>query len=533
MIRFPQTIASLLAAVAFSCGSAAQAASHREAPLIALEPAADNTDVYAFVSYDAANLARPPSDRRVTFIMNVNPGQDPSDGPNYFNFDDDVLYAISIDNKQSGRARDVVYEFRFKTEDRPIGGNHGLTSPVPILGNSHITGLGGLLQGITALDGPGSEGLTRRQTYTVTEVRNGRRTPMFAGKTLVAVPSNVGPATMPNYPALAAQGVYTDPTNGVRVFVGQRAETFYIDLGAVFDTLNLRRYLPLLNGPGEDADNVNPYGINRFSGFNVSTIAIEVPITRVTTDGKPADASAVPIIGMYASTSRPKLRVLQGPGNDTVSTGPWVQVSRMGNPLINELLIDTPFKDRWNASSPEGEATFQQYYQNPVIATALNLVYGVPIVPIDGSPASSRTDLMKILLKYPGQSLNGNNCNQPCSDLLRIDLRVPPTAPENQSRLGAALSSDPAGWPNGRRPNDDVTDIAIRVVGGKNYIAAKAGDGVNFLAGAPGTIGVDITANGIAKDFPFLPTPYDGKNRRHVDCNETGPGGNPCGPLVP
>ena len=205
----------------------------------------------------------------------------------------------------------------------------------------------------------------------------------------------------------------------------------------------------------------------------------------------------------------------------------------MANPLINELLIDTPVKDRWNASPPEGEATFQQYYQNPVIATALSLVYGVPIVPIDGSPASSRTDLMKILLKYPGQSLNGNNCGQACSDLLRVDLRVPPTAPENQSRLGAALSSDPAGWPNGRRPNDDVTDIAIRVVGGKNYIAAKAGDGVNFLAGAPGTIGVDITANGIAKEFPFLPTPYDGKNRRHVDCNETGPGGNPCGPLVP
>jgi hypothetical protein len=188
---------------------------------------------------------------------------------------------------------------------------------------------------------------------------------------------------MPNYSALASQGMYTDPTNGVRVFVGQRAETFYIDLGAVFDTLNLRRYLPLLTGPGEDADNVNPYGVNRFSGFNVSTIAIEVPITRVTIDGKAADTSAVPIIGMYASTSRQKVRVLQA-GNDTVSNGPWVQVSRMANPLINELLIDTPVKDRWNASSPESEATFQQYYQNPVIATALSLVYGVPIVPIDG-----------------------------------------------------------------------------------------------------------------------------------------------------
>ena len=152
---------------------------------------------------------------------------------------------------------------------------------------------------------------------------------------------------------------------------------------------------------------------------------------------------------------------------------------------------------------------------------------------LDGSPASNRTDLMGILLKYPGQALHGSNCGKPCSELLRLDLRVPPTAPESQNRLGAALSTDTAGWPNGRRPNDDVTDIAIRVVGGVNYINAKAGDGVNFLAGAPGVVGTDITANGIARNFPFLPTPYDSRNRRHVDCGETGPGANPCGPLVP
>jgi hypothetical protein len=205
----------------------------------------------------------------------------------------------------------------------------------------------------------------------------------------------------------------------------------------------------------------------------------------------------------------------------------------MANPLVNELIITTPFKDRWNASDPENEADFQDFYRNPVIATAFNQVFGVDIAPIDGSAPTNRTDLMSILLKYPGQALNGTDCGQPCSELLRLDLRVPPTAPEQQSRLGSALSADKAGWPNGRRPNDDVTDIAIRVVGGKNYIANHVGDGVNFLAGAPGTVGVDITATGIAKNFPFLPTPYDGKNRVHVDCGETGPGGNPCGPLVP
>jgi hypothetical protein len=520
-----------------ACATLVHAASHREAPFIAQDPTADNTDVYAFVSYDAANLARAANDRKVTFIMNIGPGQDPGDGPNYFGFGDAVGYRVNIDNNADGRAEDIVYEFRFKSENRPIGGPGGLTSPVPLLGNPHITALGGLLQGITALDGPGSEGLTRRQTYTVTEIRGNQRTPLFAGRTLVAVPSNVGPATMPNYEALAAQGVYTDATTGIRVFAGVRAETFYIDLGATFDTLNFRRNLPALTA-AEDADNVNPFGINRFSGFNVSTIAIEVPIRRITVDGTPAAATVQPVIGMYASATRPKVTVL-GEGEATASAA-RVQVSRMANPLVNELIITTPFKDAWNAAEPENEAQFQDSYKNPVIATALSLVFPVPIVPTDGSPANARTDLMSILLKYSGQMLAGSNCGTPCAELLRLDLRVPPTPADNQQRLGAALTSDKAGWPNGRRPNDDVTDIAVRVVGGANYIGARVGDGVNFLAGAPGAglpqgpgniMGTN--ARGIAKDFPFLPTPHDGKNRRHVDCDETGPGGNPCGPLVP
>ena len=515
----------LLAVIGLAWVIPAEAASHREAPLIALDPSADNTDVYAFVSYDAANLARPAADRRVTFILNVNPGQDPSDGPNYFNFNDDVLYAMHIDNDQDGKADDVVYEFRFKTENRPIIAAGDLTSPLPYLGNPHIT-TALPLQGITALDGPGSEGLTRRQTYSVTEIRRGKRTELFKGSKLIAVPSNVGPATMPDYAALAAQGIYSDAATGIRLFAGQRAETFYIDLGAVFDTLNLRRYLPALT-PAEDVDTVNPFGVNRFAGFNISTIAIEVPISRVTSDGKPATASKNPVIGVYANTSRQKVTVL---GEDdkpkAVDDGQWVQVSRMANPLVNELIITTPFKDGWNAAKPEDEANFQAFYQNPVVATELNLVFHVAIVPIDGSPANSRTDLESLLLKYPDQPLNGTNCGKPCAELLRLDLSKAPTAPENQSRLGSVLGGDPAGFPNGRRPNDDVTDIVVRVVGGNNYIANRIGDGVNFLAGAPGTVGVDITANGIARNFPFLPTPYDGK------CS-AGQGANPCSPPVP
>ncbi len=522
---------TILAALTLVVGSpAAWAASHREAPLTALDPSADNTDVYAFVSYDADNLARPPDDQKVTFILNVIPGQDPADGPNYFAFGDDVRYAINIDNDTDGKADDIVFEFRFTSQNRP--GPGGLLSPVPMLGNPNIpAGIG--LSGITALDGPGSEGLTRRQTYTVTQVQGNRRTQLFQGRTLVAVPSNVGPATMPNYAALAAQGIYTDAATGIRVFAGQRAETFYIDLGAVFDTLNLRRNLPALTGPGEDTDTVNPFGVNRFSGSNVHSIVLEVPIRSITSDRKPASTTANPVIGMYGSTSRQRTKTFNKNGTP-VNNGPWVQVSRMANPLVNELIINTPSKDRWNATEPEDEADFQAFYRDPVIAAALALVFGVPILPIDGSAANDRTDLMSILLKYPGQALGaGNTCGKPCAELLRLDVRVPPTAPENQSRLGAALGGDPAGWPNGRRPNDDVTDVAVRVVGGLNYVGARIGDGVNFLAGAPGVVGVDITANGIARNFPFLPTPFDGKNRRHVDCDETGPGGNPCGPLVP
>lgn len=496
--------------LAATCGGI-QAASHREAPLIALDPSADLTDVYAFVSYDRANLARAPEDRRVTFIMNVNPGQNPADGPNYFNFADDVVYRFNIDNDRDGRADDIVYEFRFRTEDRPVGGPGGLTSPVPYLGNPAIPAALPL-QGITALDGPGSEGLTRRQTYTVTEIREGRKTILW--RKLIAVPSNVGPATMPDYENLAAQGIYSDAVKGLRVFAGQRAETFYIDLGATFDTLNLRRSPPLLSGAGEDGDDVNPFGVNRFAGANISTIALELPIRRITRDGQAAGETNK-YLGLYASTSRSQIKVFRSRGVPK-GAGPLVQVARLANPLVNELIINTPAKDFWNAQQPENEARFQEFYKAPVIATALDLVFGGFGVKV---PAAPRTDLMQVFLKYPGQAVAGADCGRPCSELLRLDLSVAPTAPAGQKRLGAALGGDPAGFPNGRRPNDDVTDIAIRVVGGADYIAVKAGDGVNFLDGAPGAglppgIGnlLGTTATGIAGEFPFLPTPYPGRS---------------------
>lgn len=477
-------------------------ASHREAPLIALDPAADNTDTYAFRSWEDPEKA--------VFILNTIPGQDPGDGPNYFAFDDTVLYRIHIDNNKDGKAEDVVYEVKFKSETRPALGS--LNFPLPFVGNPNINAVPAL-QGITSLDGPGSEGLTRRQTYTVTEVRGKKRKKLFNGRALVAVPSNVGPATMPDYESLAAQGVYSDPATGIRVFAGQRAETFYIDLGAVFDTVNLRRPVPALTEAEDNNDASNPFGMNRFSGFNINSIVIEVPISRVTVDKQPASTTVNSQIGMYASTSRKKVKVLRRNGK-VANLGQFVQVSRLANPLVNELIINTPTKDKWNASEPEDEAQFQEFFKAPTLATALNLIFGLPV------PASPRTDLMQVFLKYPGQPLDGENCGSPCSELLRLDLSVLPTSPEHQKRLGGLASPpDPAGFPNGRRPNDDVTDIATRVVGGQAFIANRVGDGVNFLEDAPGS---NVTANGIATQFPFLPTPHDGRNRRHIDCGELG-----------
>ena len=521
--------------------STALAASHREAPLIAKDPTADNTDTYAFISYDEANLKRAPADRKVTFVMNVIPGEDPADGPNYFEFDPTVLYKINIDNDQDGRADDVTYEFRFRTQTRPVGGQ--LNFPLPYVGNPSIGNAA--LQGITALDGGGSEGLTRRQIYTVVEVRGGQRKQLFSGETLFAVPSNVGPATMPDYEDLASQGIYEDTATGARVFAGQRAETFYIDLGAVFDTVNLRRSPPLLTAE-EDAQKFrNPFGVNRFSGTNVHTIALEVPVARLTVDGKAPAESQYPVIGMYASTSRQNQAVSmasvaekEGEAESATAasaTAGFVQVSRLANPLINELIINTPAKNGWNAAEPENEAAFQKFYRNPAIAQALSLIF--PALPV---PATPRTDLMQVFLKYPGQPLAGDFCGSPCAELLRLDLRSKPTAAEKQKRLGGIASEpDPAGFPNGRRPNDDVTDIALRVVGGSAYIANRVGDGVNFANGVPGAgtadgpgygstphNRLDVTLNGIAKEFPFLPTPFDGRNRRHIDCGEGG--GNPC-----
>ncbi len=512
--------AAALCALAALGGGPAFAASHREAPLMALDPAADITDVYAFVGYDADNLQRSPADRRVTLIMNVIPGEEPSSGPNYYSFDDEVRYQLVVDNDRDGVGLDdVVYEFRFETE---------VTAPKQFIRPVAVSP-------VTDLEGPGAAALASIQRYRVFELHGCRnasarsprctRTALFGGELRPTVPSNIGPRTMPNYSDLAAKGVFTDPDTGIRVFAGQRAETFAIDLGAVFDTLNLRVETPP-GAPGrpplpvhtaaEDADDGhNAFGANAFSGFNVNTIAVEVPIQRLTRDRKPADASNG-TIGVWARTLRQQATLRRGepqlgPASPAVplqvGLGDWVQVSRMANPLVNELIIRFGQKDLWNAALPEHESDFVQAYRDLDVAAALALVSGVPV------PDPPRDDIVNLLLQYKGAKPG------PLSDLLRLDMTVPPTPPSDIRRLGPFAhdaqgnpvptpNGDPAGFPNGRRPNDDVTDIVVRAAGGANYVANYVGDGV-----ANNELGVTDT-------FPFLPTPFDGRNRRHVDPGE-------------
>jgi hypothetical protein len=476
---------SLLGAVVF--GTILQtpqvyAASHREAPLIALDPTADITDVYMFRDYSPGN------ENMLVLIMNVIPAEEPSSGPNYFNFNDDVLYEIHLDTDQKGTANDIVFQFRFTTQIRSPFND----LPVSYAGVNTVTGLP---PAITALNGTGSEGLGLRQSYTVTMIKEGKTTKLNGGNTFFAVPSNLGPRTMPDYEALAAQGVF-NTSNGGLVFAGQRDDTFYIDLGATFDTLNFRRSPPILTVAEDANDGVNPFGFDMFSGFNVNTIAIEVPISEITNNPNA-------VIGAYASTSRS-----------------GKQVARMGNPLVNELIIGTGFKDKWNATAPIDEKQFLGFYQTPNLAALLKLAFGVTI------PATPRTDLIAALLKYPNQSPSSCTAKNPCSELLRLNLATPPTPAAQQARLTVLAhdaagnpTPDPAGWPNGRRPNDDVTDIALRVVAGGVGPALAGtvpllGDGVNFNIGAPGT---NVTANGISMIFPFLPTPFDGRDRVHIN----------------
>ncbi len=471
-------------------GAKLQAASHREAPITALDQKADITDWFTFVS--------PEDPSKVILILNVDPFLEPSNGPNYFPFDPGILYEMKIDNDHDG-IPDVIFQFQFTTQIQQPGVFTGF-----------VGGIAGIPP-ITALDGPGSEGFSERQTYKVTMITKNKSVDLGSGQTLFAVPSNVGPRTMPNYAALRAQGVYSI-SNDVRVFAGTVADPFFIDLGAAFDSLNFRMAVGGgVLSPAVDADDHNNYAPNTLAGYNVNSIAIEVPITMLTRDGKlhaAGDKDAV--IGTYGTTSRQKVVVLrdlllQGPPpqRNSALSASWAQVQRMGNPLINELIIGTGSKDRFSMDDPTNDSQFATFFLNPLLGTLL------------GGPPAPRTDLLP-LVQYQAPICPGCGPQDagPIADLLRLNTGIAPTAFDSAKRL-AVLAGDFGGFPNGRRPLDDVVDIAARVVAGilVNPSTPAIGDGVNTSA-------VPLPAV-----FPFTAPAYSGRDSAH----NAGPGLPGCG----
>ena len=510
-------IAAILSA---GVGSVAQAANHREAPLTAIDTKADITDWYAFVSYNDPT--------KVTMILNVDPFLQPSNGPNYFPFDHEIRYEMKVDNNFDADADLIVRVTFAKPEVRLPGvftgfvgvGNGILTptnSPAPVAPGTPL-----VPPAITALDGAGSAGLSLRQSYNVKilkKIDGVFQTVLDSGaQKLIAVPSNVGPRTMPNYPALAAQGIYTIG-NGVKVFAGTVDDPFYIDLGAAFDTLNFRAGasgagVPAVLTDAQDAENAKNFAADSVSGFNVNSIAVELPIAMLTSDGQLHSAGeAKAVIGTYATTSRPRIKVQPNtPGGKPSLSSNFTAIQRMGNPLINELIIGTGDKDKFSMSEPKNDGQFASYFLDPLLARVINAAYaGVVAI-----PTPPRTDLLPLVV-YKAPICPGCTDQQagPVADLLRLNTGIGPTGQGARKRLGF-IAGDSAGFPNGRRVSDDVTDIAARAVVGvlvsefNVFPNNRIGDGTNAN---------DVPYQEV---FPYVAFANNGRNSRHVDPGEPG-----------
>src|SRR5579862_703946 len=379
------------------------ASSHREAPITALDPTADITDVWAFRSYDVyGHDTKTPS---VTMIMAVNPFEEPANGPNWFPFDPRILYEIHVDNDQDGRD-DVVFQIRFSSQYQLP------TIPTALAGFTSAAGgtAPGVPPQITDFSNPG---LNLRQTYTVTMIKNGVASPVMNddGSPFYAVPANAGPRTM-NYADLYAAGTYSDTNEGISVFSGTVDDPFFIDLGATFDTVNLRLLeggaphgtgVPGVLSASEDSANAN-FAPDTVSGYAVDAIAIQVPIKMLTRTGKIEPATSPnATIGIWGSTSRPeesirraaysqsshgiyssasRSQVTMRPAAFTESfhdrdKDRFSQVQRLGNPLINELIIGIGTKDYWSMSKPVNDSQFASFDLNPVIVAIVDSLYSV------------------------------------------------------------------------------------------------------------------------------------------------------------
>jgi hypothetical protein len=465
--------AALVAALVAFAGAGPQgatASSHREAPVISEDPTADNTDVYAFVSPN-----RPDS---VTMIANYIPLEQPAGGPNFAKFADTVRYAIHVDNNGDGQ-EDVTYEFRFKTQ--VLNGNTFLYNTGPI----------------TSLDDPD---WNVRQTYSVTRVVGNKSEVL--GENIPTPPVNIGPRSTPNYDSLANAAI-KDLPGGIKVFAGQRDDPFFVDLGSVFDLAGLRPFNPFHVIPlaGEA-------GVDGVAGFNTHSIAIQVPKAQLLATG--------PTIGIYASASRQKVTILEKDGTRK-SEGAWIQVSRLAEPLINEVVIGLGQKDLWNGSEPEDDAQFVARYTDPEVTVLENALYPV----LDNAPETGRGDLVAILLTgVPTLNFTG----PVKADLIRLNTSIAPTGPVGTGNRLGLLAGEFAGFPNGRRLEDDVTDIELRAFAcGYGPIVGPIIEGFGFCKRsdevAPNANrtpnnqlgdGVDTNDKAFMTTFPYVASPHQG-----------------------
>ena len=470
------------------------ASSHREAPYITSSPKLDATDLYMFRSYEAGR------ENFVTILANYMPFQDPQGGPNFHMFSPEGLYEIHIDNNGDA-VEDITFQFRFTNTSKAtaltVGGK---AVKIPLINSGVISGVN-------------PAALNVRETFTVDVLRGGRRTARTSvanaagGATVFDKPvDNIGDKSFGSatgYATYANQHVYNVTIPGCttpgRVFVGQRKESFYIAVGRALDLFNL-------NPLGSEVIGNN----NDLEGKNVSTLAMEVPISCLT-------AGADPVIGAYTTASMRQGRLLDGApstglGRVTRSGGAWTQVSRLGMPLVNELIIGLDDKDKFNASKPRNDATnFADYVTNPVLPALIQTLFPSALAPTN----FPRTDLVNVFLR----GISG--VNQPTTvvsaEMLRLNTSIAAKAAGAQNPLGVA-AGDNAGFPNGRRPADDVVDLSLRVSMGALCVLTGVADTLRVgcrPADAPAgglalTDGVRKTAANYGVTFPYLTTPLPG-----------------------
>ncbi|MBA3501395.1 MAG: DUF4331 domain-containing protein [Myxococcota bacterium] len=488
------------------------ASSHREAPYITKMPKVDGTDLYAFSSYEAGRKGY------VTILANYYPLQDPAGGPNFFMLDPDAIYEIHIDN--NGDAKEDI-TFRFDFHNVLVNGT-GIQLDVGPAGNTKKTAVPFItVAPVSATKNAGQNVFEHYKLSVISGSRHGTSKAVEAcsgGETFSKPLDNIGTKAIPNYDAYARSFIYEvdvpgcNAPNGTkaRVFVGQRQEGFAVNVGGIFDLLHF--------DTGGDAGVANILG-GQYQGFNdltpksVTTLALEVPAACLTKAGQP-------IIGLWTTSSVRQARVINPKptfGKPTREGGPWAQISRLANPLINEVIIGLKDKDRFNSSEPRDDGQFADYVTHPSLPEIVELLLGgAGVVAPNRFP---RTDLVATFLTgFPGVNANGST-----AEMMRLNTAIPATPMASQNPYGAALcfdaptatsdaklnvmraGCDPAGFPNGRRPGDDVTDIELRVAMGYLLNTTDAPSGqLPFVDGA------GVNADAFSASFPYLTTPRPG-----------------------